>query len=63
VRWMEQVAAPAGAHFRCRENLLVAQETLRGEDSLSFLNPFCYDVERPCKSAKSKQHRSSLQDA
>src|ERR1035437_7235025 len=50
----KQVATPAGAHVRCRENLLMAQETLRGEDSLSFLNPFCYHVERPCKSAKIK---------
>src|ERR1019366_2649206 len=50
----KQVATPAVAHFRYRENLLMAQEALRGEDSLSFLNPFCYHVERPCKSAKIK---------
>ena len=56
----KQVATPAGAQFRCRENLLMAQKTLRGEHSLSFLHPFCYHVERPCKSARIKQHRSSL---
>ena len=56
----KQVATPAGAHFRCRETLLVAQKTLRGEDSLSFLNPFCYHVEEPCKSAKISHRRRQL---